>query len=67
MLGGEILPRKAFTTTLDEDLQDEFRTACKVKGDKMNNVIEALMKAYIDNDLVVEKKITYLLKTDPDG
>lgn len=54
--------RKAFTTTIDEDLQKEFKDACKEKGDKMNDVIEALMRAYIDNDLEVEKKVSFVLK-----
>lgn len=56
------MSRKAFTTTIDEELQVEFKEACKEKGDKMNNVIEALMRAYIDNDLEVERKTTYFLK-----
>lgn len=56
------LARKPFTTTIDEDLQAEFKEACKEKGDKMNNVIEAFMKSYIDNDLVVERKTIYSLK-----
>jgi hypothetical protein len=49
-----ILARKAFTTTIEEELQRKFKEACDKNGAKMNNVIEAFMKSYIDGEFQIE-------------
>lgn len=52
--------RKTFTTTIDEDIQKDFKSKCKENGDKMNDVLEAFMKGYINNEFALE--VEYKLK-----
>ena len=56
------MARKAFTTTLDETLQKEFKKACAANDEKMNNVIEAFFQAYINGEFFVERKVAFELK-----
>lgn len=51
--------RKTFTTTIDETIQKDFKAKCKENGDKMNDVLEAFMKEYINDKfkLAVEYKL----------
>lgn len=53
------MARKTFATTIDETLQDEFKQACKNKNIKMNETLEAIMKAFIIGDINVETETTY--------
>lgn len=46
--------RKSFTTTIDEDIQKKFKEKCKSNKDKMNDVLESFMKAYIDDEFKLE-------------
>jgi hypothetical protein len=52
--------RKPFTTTIDVDIQQEFKEKCAKNKDKMNDVLEAFMKAYINNEFRLE--VEYKLK-----
>lgn len=54
--------RKQFTTTIEEDIQSDFKAACKNNNNAMNDVLEAFMKSYIDGKFDIEKKTTYELK-----
>ncbi|WP_427071705.1 hypothetical protein [Lysinibacillus fusiformis] len=56
------MARKPFTTTIDEDVQTDFKKACSDNDDKMNDVLEAFMKGYIDGDFTVEKEVTFKVK-----
>lgn len=53
------MARKTFSTTIDETLQDEFKQTCKNKNIKMNETLEAIMKAFITGEIDVEAKTTY--------
>ncbi|MCS6105529.1 hypothetical protein DWV12_16880 [Clostridium botulinum] len=48
------MARKSFTTTIDEDIQKKFKEKCNTNKDKMNDVLESFMKAYIDDEFTLE-------------
>ena len=52
--------RRTFTTTIEENIQKDFKAKCKENGDKMNDVLEAVMKEYINNKFELE--VEYKLK-----
>lgn len=52
--------RKTFTTTIDENIQNDFRKTCSDKSVKMNDVLEAFMKSYVAGEFDVE--VEYKLK-----
>ena len=56
------MPRRQFTTTIDVVIQDKFRELCKEKEQKMNDVIEVFMKSYTDDNIIVRKEMTYIIK-----
>ncbi|WP_297518700.1 hypothetical protein [uncultured Clostridium sp.] len=56
------MPRRQFTTTIDVAIQDKFRELCKEKEQKMNDVIEVFMKSYTDDNIIVRKEMTYIIK-----
>lgn len=51
--------RKTFTTTIEEQVQKDFKETCTTKNVKMNDVLETFMKSYIagEFDLAVEYKL----------
>lgn len=54
IIGGEYVARKTFTTTIDEEVQKDFKTTCIRNDVKMNDVLEAFMKAYSNGEFKVE-------------
>lgn len=46
--------RKSFTTAIDDEIQDNFKNACKTSGLKMNEVLEAMMQEYIAGRLIIK-------------
>lgn len=40
--------RKPFTTTIDEQIQNRFKSKCAEQGIKMNEVLEVFMRMYTD-------------------
>lgn len=48
------MTRKTFATTIDETLILNFKEACKDNKLKYNEVLEALMQAYIKKQVKVE-------------
>jgi antitoxin component of RelBE/YafQ-DinJ toxin-antitoxin module len=48
--------RKQFTTTIDEDIQNNFKSACAKDGMPMNNILEVFMKAYYEGKFKMELK-----------
>ena len=50
--------RKSFTTTIDDDIQKKFKEKCSENSDKMNDVLEAFMKEYINNEFELEVEFT---------
>lgn len=59
------MSRKAFFTTIDEEIQEAFRQVCKKNKEKMNDVLEAFMQSYIDGEFKIKKQIKFTVeKTD---
>ncbi|QEK12709.1 hypothetical protein FQB35_10400 [Crassaminicella thermophila] len=56
------MARKQFTTTIDEDIQKQFKEACAKNNVKMNDVLEAFMQGYIEGNFEIEKEVKYILK-----
>lgn len=54
--------RRQFTTTVDGAIQDKFREVCKANDQKMNDVLEVFMKSYTDDQIIVRKEMTYILR-----
>lgn len=54
--------RKAFTTSIDLDLQKKFKKFCLENNTNMNVVIEAFMEAYMTGEFQVQKKVSFELK-----
>lgn len=48
------MARKTFTTTIEEEVQKNFKLECVKNEVKMNDVMEAFMKAYSDGEFKVE-------------
>lgn len=51
------MARKTFTTTIDEDIQKQFKIACTENDVKMNDILEAFMKSYINGEFQIETEI----------
>lgn len=51
------MARKTFTTTIDEEIQKDFKTACIKNNTKMNDVLETFMKAYANNEFHIETEM----------
>ena len=49
--------RKAFTTSIEENVSNEFKANCAKEGLQMNNVLELFMKAYNAGKFRVEMNI----------
>ncbi|MFS0616031.1 hypothetical protein [Lederbergia ruris] len=56
------MARKSFTTTVDEDLQKAFKKSCIERDEKMNDVLEAFMHSYINEEFVIKKEVKYTLQ-----
>lgn len=50
------MARKQFTTTIEEDLQNDFKAACAKEGMPMNNRLETFMRAYVNGKFKMELK-----------
>ena len=46
--------RKAFTTSIEEDISNEFKANCAKEGLQMNKVLELFMQAYNAGKFKVE-------------
>ena len=55
--------RKTFATTVEENLQNRFREVCKDKNLKINEVLEALMQAFINGKVDVDVTTIYTVKS----
>jgi hypothetical protein len=51
------MARKAFNTTIEEDLQNKFKAECALDGINMNDVLELFMKGFISGEFKVEIKV----------
>jgi hypothetical protein len=50
------IKKPSFTTTIDKDLQEQFKATCALKSLKMNEVIETCMRHFIDGLMVYDPK-----------
>ncbi len=53
------MPRKTMSIQIDESLQDAFREKCKSEKLKYSEVAEALLQAYVNNEIHVEVETKY--------
>lgn len=51
------MDRKTFTTTIDKNLQNDFKAACAKSGIKMNDLLETFMKMYVDGKFELVLKL----------
>lgn len=56
------MTRKAFTTTIDADIQQAFKQSCKEKRQTMSEVLEVVMKEYTQGQLIVKKDVSYTVE-----
>jgi len=49
--------RKTFTTTIEEDIQTDFKKTCTGNKIKMNDVLEAFMKSYSNGEFTLETEL----------
>lgn len=48
------MARKQFTTSIDTDISDRFKSTCEDYGLKMNVVLEAFMNQFADHQFKLE-------------
>ncbi|WP_181952785.1 hypothetical protein [Clostridium butyricum] len=48
--------RKSFTTTIEENIQKNFKLSCVQNDVNMNDILEDLMKRYTSGDIKVDSK-----------
>ena len=53
------MPRKTMSIQIDESLQDAFREKCKSEKLKYSEVAEALLQAYVNNEIYLEVETKY--------
>jgi len=46
--------KKAFNTSIEENIQNNFKSACAKNGLQMNNVLELFMRAYSEGRFKIE-------------
>jgi len=44
--------KPSFTTTIEKELQERFKAECAIQGVKMNEILEAFMKGFINGNLI---------------
>lgn len=55
------MAKRTFATPIDEVLQNEFKAECKKQGYKMNEVMEILMSGFINGNIQIERKVSYVI------
>lgn len=50
------IKKPSFTTTIDKELQEQFKATCALKSLKMNEVIEVCMRYFVDGLMVYDPK-----------
>lgn len=53
------MPRKTMSIQVDESLQDTFREKCKSEKLKYSEVAEALLQAYVNDEIHVAVETKY--------
>ena len=48
--------KKSLSNAVDEELIRQFKAACAIKGRKMNEVLEALIRSYVEQVAREEKE-----------
>jgi hypothetical protein len=56
--------RKPFATTIEEDVQSEFKKMCKKNCIKMNDVLEAMMRGFNENIINVRASFSIDVKEE---
>lgn len=56
--------RKAFTTSIEEDISNEFKANCAREGLQMNKVLELFMTSYNNGKFKVEMNSYFETSTE---
>ena len=56
--GGDQM-RRAFNTSVEEEIANAFKDKCKQENIPMNKVLEMFMEGYINNQFTVEMKVNF--------
>ena len=51
--------RKAFNTSIEENVQNTFKEKCKQENIPMNKVLEMFMDGYNNNKFIIEMKVNF--------
>lgn len=60
----QIVLKKVFSTSIEEELIDKFREKTKANNHKLNEVLEAFMQEYCEGDFTLEKKTVITLRKE---
>jgi len=58
------IARKPFNTPIEEEISTKFKEKCKENGLKMNEVLEAVMDAYIKDEFKIKTSYNIEMKTN---
>lgn len=50
--------RKTFSTTIEESIQARFKQICDKNGYQMNEILETMMKAYIEGKIKYSRTLS---------
>lgn len=56
--------RKAFTTTIDDGISNNFKKTCSSLGVNMNDVLETFMRDFSNGKYEVNQTVEVILKTE---
>lgn len=48
------MAKKAFTSSIDDKISNQFKTACEQRGLKTGMVLELFMKQFANNEFVIK-------------
>lgn len=51
--------RKAFNTSIEKKIQNEFKEKCKEENIPMNKVLEMFMERYVKGEFKIEMNISF--------
>lgn len=68
-MGGDDLPKKSYTVTVDEQIIAEFKAKCKAEDINQSMLITAFMRSYVNGRIkleLVNNQIVTMIKSKED-
>lgn len=68
-MGGDDLPKKSYTVTVDENIITEFKAKCKAEDINQSMLITAFMRSYVNGRIkleLVNNQIVTMIKDKED-